>query len=218
MDTRPYTWKHRSKEWVKENPGKGTMYKEYLGPEPEPKKNKPIDLKPIQKTINKAISTPKRNGIKESIGSKEKIPQGIIGIYAIVCEKEKCVYVGQSKNIAVRLRSHKMTIASDDPYYDTKVYKQMREHRKKHGADVFNFLVYKILNGAETKELLSEENNAMIYYASNGYKLYNSSLCTELVNSMIMCPEQFKQIILNTIDKLATKTDFESRLKTLLDE
>jgi hypothetical protein len=170
-----HTWQRRDPEWIKENPGKGTMYKvDENGNE-------------VKKGEEDKII------IKREKFKREGIPDA--GTYAIICEKEKYVYVGQSISVATRLRSHKWIICK--PFIPTEGnygahYVLMHEHFKKHGMEGFEFAKQKPLPGATNSELLFEEVNTMIEFLEQGYKPYNHLASYQMIRASIFCPEKFR--------------------------
>lgn len=158
-----YKWERRSPEWIKENPGKPTMYKVYDTQKSEFKaiaaKNIVFDLD------NKPIG---------SLSSPTLSLTFAAGVYVIECVPEKCVYIGQSRNVPVRLRNHKYKILIDFGSDDT--YTDMRSDRIKHGIDSFTFSILHHMPEAKKQQLCSKEAEAISYYISKGYKVYNKQL------------------------------------------
>lgn len=198
MEAQNFVWKRRSDEWIKENPGKSYMYKENIGTgfeEPPPTKG--------VSNLREAF-IPKR--VKE-------IPAGAVcGIYVIVCEKEKYVYVGESQNIGVRLRNHKMCI---DKYKGKGVsYIKMMEHRKKHGIKAFQFLIHQACDAGKL-ERMELENQAMLHYASMGYSLYNINIGIPCEDRMY-CPSEFQSVLKEIIRLLPTNPKLYTDLQNLV--
>lgn len=58
------------------------------------------------------IDQPPHNGATYALKSKikNKVKPIDSGVYVIICEREKCAYVGQSINMGARMRNHKLCI------------------------------------------------------------------------------------------------------------
>lgn len=146
-----YTWAKRDIEWIKQNPGKGTMYKVYEG-QTETKQ----DIKPIVKEVKQIV--------KVNLPPKVKNPISKFGgVYAIINEHSKLIYVGQSLSPKVKLRYHKMHISANSKDL---LYKLMIEHKE--------HLKYIVLElDISVSELTHKEAEYIKQYISQGYKLYN---------------------------------------------
>lgn len=199
MNKKNYRWVPRSKEWIKENPGKGTMYKEYFEPQKEEGNSEDFF------SINTPI-TPKSVKLypnpKKTMGS---------GIYIVICEVEKHVYVGQSRNVENRLRNHKMVISSNDEH-ESKAYIKMKAHRKLHGLNAFEFIKYDMIPHATTSMLLDREAEVMAEFARKGYLLYNRSIALQVMDESIYCPIQFQPFVANLVNLLTTHPDKGSKV------
>lgn len=146
-----YTWAKRDIEWIKQNPGKGTMYKVFEG-QTETKQ----DIKPIVKEVKQIVKVNLPPKPKNQISKSG-------GIYAIINEHSKLIYIGQSLSPKVKLRYHKMNISSNNKDL---LYKPMIEHKE--------HLKYIILeNNISVNLLTRKEAEHIKQYISNGYKLYN---------------------------------------------
>jgi predicted GIY-YIG superfamily endonuclease len=196
MNTRIYKWEKRSPEWIKSNPGKGTMYKanpdgsEYTEGS-EPKKFIPTAQNPIP--FNKVINTD-------------------AGVYVVVCEKAKHAYVGQSVNMGTRLRSHKMSIVKSE----ASTYLKMRNHWRLYGEEAFDYIKHTHMPTSTEEELLQKEAEVMMEYIRAGYILYNGLINVNILADIVSCPKDFQLIIEQTINKLASETDFVNKLKEIL--
>ena len=195
MTDKPYTWEKRSEEWIKENPGKGTMYKKYIdGIEPEEK--------PVRAKIIPGMTLGKINNER--------------GIYVIVCEIEKHVYVGQSINMDTRLRQHKMSIVSKGKdQQQAETYDKIRKHYFKHGIEAFEFKKH-LYVGPEKEQLSIMENRVMNDFSQKGYTLYNMVISIGALRNIVQCPTEFKEVVEKTIDLLACDTEFKNKLETIL--
>lgn len=162
-----YVWVKRPQEWINANPGKGTMYKEILSEVVD-------DTVLVKEVRNKRKYVSKANKISDC------------GIYAIICEKAKRVYVGQSINMSVRMRNHKACMLRTQTS-KMGVYIKMGEDIEKYGIDSFFFSEYKPMIGANTNDLIIEETKAMHDFINRGYELYNISLMGN-----IYCPDEYK--------------------------
>jgi hypothetical protein len=179
-------WLKRSEEWIKQNPGKGTMYK-VLAEEGE--------------------ELPKESLLKHAKKIYSKKEPGNIGIYVVVCELSKRAYIGQSINVGTRLRSHKAGILKR---LKTNSYKAMVEDYEKYGPEAFKFIQIKQIENPE--HLTDEENESMIRYMEAGYKLYNQQIN---VNNLY-CSPKIKQTIEILIQQCALKPQLIERVKELL--
>ncbi len=194
MAEKPYKWEKRTEDWIKENPGKGTMFKRYFNNTDE-----------------------KAEVIKEERTKVYPIMKDDFGVYAIICDAEKCVYVGQSQNMNVRIRSHKMSILG--PSIKKGIYVKIKEHCEKHGPSCLEFKkILRLPEGSKIEDLLIKEDEIMAEFLQKGYTLYNFSVNNSLYNDHLHCPKDYKSIILKTIDKLASETDFINKLNKLLNE
>lgn len=184
-------WKRRSPEWIKENPGKSYLYKDI----------KPLVVMPDVVVTSKYVNSYKAN---------RKVFPGQCGIYVVVCEVEKYVYVGQSMNVGVRLRSHKLAILSKD--YDGSMYHKMREHSNANGGiSSFEFKTHKLCDMCDLDE---EESRGMLHYAQRGYKLYNKVIT--IVDQSVYCPDNYRHIVTEVIEKLQVKSGFDEALASLI--
>ena len=160
-----FKWAHRTPEWIKENPGKPTMYKVSLE-----------EIKPLQSPEYKFGDT---------------------GVYVIICEKAKRVYVGQSTSMGTRMRNHKMNITN----YRTNsqnVYLKMREDFIFYGEDSFQFNRHIHLGGATCDELLLQETFTMYEFLDKGYELYNGTVPPRTLK----CPTHLLKEMQELIDKI----------------
>lgn len=187
MDNRNWKWASRPSGKV----GKVDVYKKYYNPK------KDIIKQNIVKTdIEKTIITEKP--VKKRIGS-------VSGTYAIVCEVEKHVYIGQSIDVSNRLRSHRMFMSGRK--IESKTYIKIKEHVNKHGIGAFDFRIHMECQDSSLKNLLHMESQAMADYVKMGYKLYNSSINIQTVENAIFCPEKYRDII-NLIIKKIDENNF----------
>ena len=188
-----YTWERRTEEWIKANPGQGTMYKKYKDTEHE-----------LPALTFKTEENSRRWDYDEHKG-----------IYVIICEIEKYAYVGQSRNMNSRLRNHKMIMVHTKPH-ETKTYIKMREHVAKHGIEAFQFLKHLPMPDANMIELTNMENEVMGNFVRKGYNLYNSAISLQMRDECVICPKEFQPVILQSIELLASKTDFVNKLTGLV--
>ena len=211
-----YIWKHRSKEWVNDNPKKGTMYKVYID---EQGKELPDPEESIYKTENgvpkKLLKPNKYGGVDERrIEKYKKSDPKKRGVYVIICEAEKHAYIGQSFNILTRLRSHKMCIRNKS---DQSVYRKMHEHFTKHGMEAFQFVDYEYIEHATEQQLLNREAKIMAQFAKDGYKLYNMALSKQVIDSSIFCPDSIRTDIERLIDYIRGNKDKAQQLAMFVD-
>ncbi len=224
-----YIWKHRSKEWIKENPKQGTMYKVYFdedGKEIPEITKEVVKVKDIDKGTNIEYIgfTPRTNHepkIKPRLSHKEKKeannPKNTRGVYVIICEAEKCVYVGQSFNIPNRLRNHKMCIVNKSKQYS---YKNMHEHFNKHTISGFQFIDYEYIDNATEEQLLKREGELMAEFAGMGYKLYNNALSKEFLSGAVFCPDIIREDVNSLVKHIIANPNsidlFKSFVATLI--
>lgn len=190
MGSDTYVWAERSKEWRLENPKKPYLYKRYFGDEPERnelKRDNKVNFKPDVKYIS--------------------------GVYVFICETEKSVYVGQSKNIDNRLRNHKMNIVNDSGI-GSKMYTKAKTHYHQHGIDAFVFKPHTFCIPVND-ELLRIESEVMHQYVKDGYTLYNRSVNVSIRENEIYCDPKFKSIVMDVIEKIKDK-EFLNKLKSIL--
>jgi len=179
-------WLKRSEEWIKQNPGKGTMYK--------------VDIDGSETKENlSAINCVNRK-------KYESKPKGLddCGIYVIICEASKSAYIGQSINISTRLRSHKFAIHGTHGDKN-KVYKRMKEDLISFGVESFQYL--KHITGIKEHELTDKENQVMFEFMDKGYNLYNIAISS----GNVYCPELIKPDIVKLIS--IVKQDDEALIK-----
>ena len=191
-----YVWAKRSAEWIKENPGKGTMYKI------------PIEQKEeIKKEVKNLM-------ISRAEKKKIELQTKTCGVYAIVCEVEKMAYIGESFNVEVRMRNHKMCI--NNASSSAVMYKLMNYHQGKHGKNAFQFIkMHEIDNNGMKDELLIKEAETMHEFIEMGYKLYNQSIPAN-PNSVI-CPKHLAEDIKAIISKVKDNTELLSKMLALID-
>lgn len=149
-------WLKRSEDWIKQNPGKGTMYK-CVAETAEPD-NLTALLAPVRKQYQKKP--------KKGLDS---------GIYAIICEQAKRAYIGQSECMGNRMRSHKMCITTDRAASQKNTYKKIRADYLLYGADSMQYVRLKTYLGATSDQLVEYETQTMFEYLAKGYQLYNST-------------------------------------------
>lgn len=183
-------WVRRSPEWIKENPKGGTMYKVKVGGD-EPTPNTASNY--VKRTYNKL---------------KNKTDKGI---YAIICEPSKHVYVGQSIRVNTRIRSHRYKLINQHTNC-VKTYKKMREDFLIHGLDGFQFIKCKDMPDALTEDLINSERETMFEFLEKGYKLYNYQI--EVYN--IYCPLKIKDTIQKIIDFYEINTEIIDKIETIL--
>jgi len=192
-----YVWKQRDAEWIKNNPGKGTMYKESAD------KEITVELLPAKEAkVSPIHSLFRPNNFK-------------IGIYIILCETERSVYVGQSRNMEGRLKHHKSTIKAGKKSRNN-VYTRMIEHKEKHGLKAFEFLQYWEMDSPSSDELLRCEDKTMIKYLNEGYSLYNYSVCSEISSNSVYCNPSIKPQITQLINLVKEKPEIMNKIEELI--
>lgn len=190
-----YVWAKRSAEWIKENPGKGTMYKI------------PIEQKEeIKKEVkNLMVSRAEKKRIE--------LQTKTCGVYAIICEIEKMAYIGESFNMEVRLRNHKMCINNSSSH--AAMYSLMNMHQYKHGKECFKFIkVHEIENTGSKEALLIKEAETMHEFIDMGYKLYNQSIPSN--PNSINCPKHLADDIKTIISKVKDNAELLNKILMLI--
>lgn len=122
-----------------------------------------------------------------------------IGIYRIVNEGLKTVYIGQSINVPTRIRQHKHMLKGG--LYGTKgdKMKALQDDYNRFGLEAFKF---EQIHACEPDDLLEWETYYCKLYHDEGYALYNHFINTEMTG--IFCPDAFKPTIeklINFLDK-----------------
>lgn len=194
-----------NKQWVWASkptgrPGRVKLYKKYI------RGSKKII--PLPSQIPPPISTVTISNDSKPIQILPKTREKNLdtaGIYVIICEIEKHVYVGQSINVDVRLRNHKMAIQSATNTLGRN-YVKIQEHYKKHGIEAFQFVNYISCPFANTKELLYKESETISAYSKMGYNLYNTSVNITIGVNTINCPVEYQPIINELIRKLSSSS------------
>lgn len=191
-------WMKRDPEWIKANPGKGTMYKV------------DDDGKEIVSSVSNQIEVvvPKAS-VKSNIIYHKPVNKGPTingsepGVYVIVCEIEKTAYVGKSDNVSTRLRSHKMMVFSDKSAGKcSSTYALMREHVEAHGPNCLVFKKHADVNTRYNEDLLKAESELMAYMIQEGYKLYNKLIYREAFEDTIYVPAQYRGNVVKIIEWL----------------
>lgn len=168
-------WLKRDVEWIKNNPGKPTMYKGILN----------VEDSYFGNSLLKKAKSEKIKEINDS-GLDFADP----GVYLIINELSNRVYVGQSINMYSRLRNHKHYI-DGKAISKNRVYVKMAEDRVKHGINSFQFLRYVLMPGKELEDLLCMENDVMHEFRIKGYDLYN----IDVSFGNVYCPPAYKDKI-----------------------
>ncbi len=192
-------WVHKDADWKRENPGKPYIIKQLKSEAPKPTKQKVKSIAPDKQIIPEETFIEHRKLKKNKNYAKA-------GIYAIVCEVEKYAYVGQSINVATRLRNHRMEITKQ--HGNNNAYIKLKAHTAKHGIEALQFKLILEIPNSSLKQLLEEENNTMIQFIKQGYTLYNKTIGLENQSPIIYCPEDLKHLF----TKLITKTSEDKQL------
>ena len=87
----------------------------------------------------------------------------MVGVYCIICLKTRKIYIGQSINIAKRLRDHKYLLRRN-----THNNAALQKAWNRHGEDFFKFFVVEEIS---KRKLLAREN-----YWINTLKVFNPSI------------------------------------------
>ena len=194
-------WIKRDAAWIAENKGKPTMYKEEYedGIIEELKVDSSREKKEVLINVVERLPLKKRKGTKDA------------GIYGIICEVNRSIYIGQSMNIGSRLRNHKMIIANNYKS-EMNVYKDIRKDYIEFGDDSFKFVAIKEMPEATNEELLNAETELMIEYLENGWMLYNRDNCNNTYISPAIRP-----MILNLVLAIKDKPELLNTIKALID-
>lgn len=195
-------WIKRPKEWIEANPGKGTMYKvlksditkEFIADNPTIL-NKGKDRNPYTKEIK-----------QPNAGDQS-------GIYLIICENSKSVYVGQSVNIDSRIRNHRMCIKGNNSN-SSRVYEAIKKDVLLFGIETFQFVKYKIIKDATSDNLLKEERAVMCEFLESGYFLYNAEVPWS--NNFVHCPDKYRTLIADLMKRLKEDDKLSDKIKKLL--
>lgn len=116
-----------------------------------------------------------------------------MGIYAIICEVKKRIYIGQSKNVSVRLRNHLYTLKKNE-YANGKIF-QMQDDFNQLGENSFVFI--KICDIDDKKQLFDKETEIIKEYVDKGYLPYNTFINTETTG--MFCPVKFKPLVARVV-------------------
>jgi predicted GIY-YIG superfamily endonuclease len=200
MEQKNYKWVQRDKEWINNNPNKGTMYKVLV--------EDVIVTSSLGKQSRCRVIEGENLGLKYS----KKLDAGI---YIIVCEVEKHVYVGQSTNVPSRIRNHKMNISKDNPASD-KIYYKMRKHKMIHSINAFQFSMYESLPGADNALLLQREITAMKEWFKKGYLLYNNSVLQSIKDQYVYCPFELRSLVTSVVSTLTNDAEFVNLLTVMI--
>lgn len=183
-----HVWVKRSDEWIKNNPGKPTLYK-----------------------VNKEEVNAETNGLKAVVTRKFKKRQSEkAGLYVITCEKTKSAYVGMSTDLTKRIYSHKIKILSNNS--KEVVYSKICKDVSEHGFDSLEFKVFEI--NAPDKILLEKEQEMMHLYLSKGYRLYNTVVNTN--GNTVYCPYEYQKAISNIIAKCCENPKLIERIEQFI--
>lgn len=184
-------WEKRDPDWIKANPGKGTMYK--------------IEIP------DEAVSTIALRPLREKYKNLKEVEKLIdIGIYIVICEKAKTVYVGQSRSMGNRMRNHKMNITrSNNP---KGIYVNMQKDYKHFGPDSFDYIRYIKLDRAYANDLTEVETETMWEFIEKGYRLYNRVI----PGGNLSCPAEYKITLQMFISRLRINPNLIEKIKELL--
>ena len=183
-------WMKRDPEWIKLNPGMGTMYKVYEDGTPFIEENRPASIR--EEVIPEPIFISKFN--KKVVGSEP-------GLYTITCEVEKMVYVGMSENVGSRLRNHKMIVAGIyDAVSQSSMYLELKAHVNKHGSNCLIYKKHVDITDCTVGDLLRAETELMAEMIRKGYKLYNRKISKEIYDETIYCPNAYRDNMIKIVE------------------
>jgi hypothetical protein len=143
----------------------------------------------------------------------QQVIKGNAGVYVIVCEREKCVYVGQSMNVPVRLRSHKLYLMGGGKNVP-KTYTKMIDHYTSYGIEAFEFRLH-LKCEAAASYLLEMETATMREFHNMGYMLYNRNAGVLSGDEIIKCPKEYRGMIKLIIDKMVDDGVFLEKVRKL---
>lgn len=187
-------WVKRTPEWIKANPGMGTMYKVYEDGTPV------VNTDPVDPVVGEKF---RLNTIYNTPIVKEKVKGKEPGLYLILCEIEKCVYVGKSDNVGSRLRAHKMVIFdSKHPHTCASTYLPIREHISTHGPNCLVFKKHVDIPDCYDEDLIRAERELMAEMIRKGYKLYNKQVYKEAFEDTIYVPAQYRVNMIKIVEWL----------------
>jgi len=93
------------------------------------------------------------------------------GVYSIICEIAKSVYIGQSANIRARLIQHRCNMINNEGR--EYIYVKMNWHLFEYGISAFKYKIEEYVY--DRNDMLAKEKEWMQRYVDNGYKLYNEA-------------------------------------------
>lgn len=175
-------------------------------------KQVPIDENKQQVKTEIEPTKEKKLGIKPAKFNPMPKNDNSAGIYTIICEQSKSVYIGQSMSVETRLRSHKSCLLNN---VRNKVYDRMRKDLASYGIEAFTFARFCYCPPV-AGTLLKTEEETMKEFFNNGYTLYNSGLSSALKDTImsehIKCPVKYQSLILEIINRFQYDTDYVNKL------
>lgn len=187
-------WVPRTAEWIRNNPGKGTMYK--IDSSEQPPITASASIKKIYQKNNTPIITKGEDA----------------GIYAVICNATKSAYIGQSTNMDSRMRNHKMMIIGTQE--KCSVYIRMKKDYQQFGIESFDFIKCYKLPFYTNENLWVKEQETMWEYIEKGYTLYN--IAVSLGDNVIYCPIHLKDLITKFIISAKEDSTMIDKLVTIL--
>ena len=134
-----------------------------------------------------------------------------VGVYKIHCLINDKIYVGQSVNVKVRLKTHKHNLNKREY---AKKQSDLQADWDKYGAENFAF---ELVHECESHFLLRWETYYIDYFAKAGHKLYNIVLNTEEPTILNVAKANMK--VLRRIDRLLVENKIDiDQLDAMLDQ
>ncbi len=151
--------------------------------------------------MNKPISYKNRRLLKSDKPQKIKIKNTIktfeTGIYAIICKVNNGIYIGQSKCVKSRLKTHKFNLDHNKYFFE---YPKWQKDYNDYKKESFDFIT---LEHCDEHELLAKETQYIRGYLRQGKDIYNKVVESENC-TIINCNKEYSNVI-NKIIRLLEK-------------
>lgn len=135
-----------------------------------------------------------------------------IGIYEIVCEELRSVYVGQSRNVPTRLRGHKMKLRNGSYRGGSFGVVDLQADYDRLGVDAFRF---NQVCSCEESELGMQERLLVKKYLDDGWKVYGYFLGQD--DSGVVCRDEHRDVVSRVVRMLEGGKLTVSQLSSSLD-
>lgn len=173
-------------------------------------KDVPKTAKPEPAKVLEVVDQPKKE-TKKGRPSKYIRYDSEIGIYAIKCDETNSVYIGQSKNIPVRIRQHMHALKNGE--YGSR-YPDWQGDYDNLGAINFRG---ESLHACEPDKLLYWETYYIKLYSKEGYTIYNIEHNT-VDQKIIKCPSEYADLIKRLVTQLDSGKIHPSQLENALNQ